>query len=271
MVSNSTPKAWFITGAGQGLGRAIACAALERGDLVAASTRRIDDVLGLSKQFGERVLPLELDVRDRAAAAPVLASALQKFGRVDVVVNNAAKPLTAAVEEVTEAEARDVIDTNLLGTLWVTQAALPIMRAQGNGHIVQISSGGGVISWPTNGVYQATKFGIDGMSEALAQETQHLGIKVTVVQVGHMATDFGRYNDRTRPQIDAYAPQHAKLAVVSGRKGNDPASVAAKLLKVIDSADPPLRVLLGRPLDDIREAYEGRLRTWEEWRSITEI
>src|SRR5690349_20062057 len=153
-------KTWFVTGSGRGLGRAIVTAALQRGDRVAASARRLEDVADLSERFGERVLPLALNVADRAAAPPALAAARDAFERIDVVVNNAARGLVAAVEEVTEVEVRDLIDTNLLGALWVTQAALPILRAQGGGHIVQISSGGGVLSWPANGVYQASKWGL---------------------------------------------------------------------------------------------------------------
>lgn len=264
------PKTWFVTGSGQGLGRAIVCAALERGDQVAASTRNIADVAGLADRFGERVLPLELDVRDRGAAAPALAKAREHFGRIDVVVNNAGRALACAVEEANEREARDVIDINLLGTLWVTQAALPILRAQGSGHIVQISSGGGVISWPMNGVYQASKWGIEGMSEALAQETRHLGIKVTIVQVGHMESGLGRTAAPEGPTLDAYAEPRAKLGGVAGRKGNDPNALAVKLLKVVDAEEPPLRALLGRPLDDISAAYEERLSSWSEWLRVLE-
>jgi NAD(P)-dependent dehydrogenase (short-subunit alcohol dehydrogenase family) len=256
---------WFVTGAGRGLGRAIAQAALDRGDEVVATSRRVDDVAELAQRYGDRVLPLGLDIRNRAAAAPALTAAQEWFGRLDVIVNNAARSLVGAVEEVTEAEARDLIDTNLLGTLWVTQAALPILRAQGSGHIVQISSGGGVISWPMNGVYQASKWGLEGMSEALAQESRHLGIKVTIVQVGHMESGFGRAPAADQPVLDAYAAPRAMLSGVGGRKGNDPNDLAIQLLKVVDAEEPPLRTLLGRPLDDIRAAYEARLATWKDW------
>jgi NAD(P)-dependent dehydrogenase (short-subunit alcohol dehydrogenase family) len=260
-------KTWFVTGAGRGLGRAIAGAALDRGDRVAATSRRLEDVADLAERYGEAVLPLGLDIRDRAAAAPALAAAQARFGRIDIVVNNAARSLVGAVEEVPEAEARDLIDTNLLGTLWVTQAALPILRGQGGGHIVQISSGGGVISWPMNGVYQASKWGLEGMSEALAQESGHLGIKVTIAQVGHMESGFGRSPAPDQSVLEAYAGPRALLAGVGGRKGNDPSALALDLLKVVDSDEPPLRVLLGRPIDDIRAAYEARLATWEEWKA----
>jgi NAD(P)-dependent dehydrogenase (short-subunit alcohol dehydrogenase family) len=257
-------KSWFVTGSGQGLGRAIVSAALERGDCVAASSRSLADVAGLAERFGEQVLPLALDIRDRAAAAPALAAARERFGRIDLLVNNAARALPCAIEEATEREARDLIETNLLGTLWVTQAALPILRAQGAGHIIQISSGGGVISWPMNGVYQASKWGVEGMSEALAQETRHLGIKVTIVQVGHMESNMGRWTAEG-PPLEAYDLPRAQLSGVAGRKGNDPHLLARRLLKIADVEEPPLRVLLGRPLDDIRAAYEQRLKTWEEW------
>ncbi|MDG2004211.1 MAG: SDR family NAD(P)-dependent oxidoreductase [Novosphingobium sp.] len=259
------PKTWFITGCGRGLGRAIACAALERGDQVAASSRRSSDVAGLRERYGDQVLPLELDIRNRNAAAPALAAAQESFGRIEVLVNNAARSLVGALEEIPESEARDLIDTNLLGTLWVTQAALPILRAQGRGHIVQVSSGGGVISWPMNGVYQASKFGLEGMSEALAQETKHLGIDVSIVQVGHMESEMGRPPVPEQPELEAYAAPRAMLTGVGARMGNDPADIAQQLLTLIDAPDPPLRALLGRSLDDIKQAYEERLSTWSEW------
>jgi NAD(P)-dependent dehydrogenase (short-subunit alcohol dehydrogenase family) len=263
-------KTWFITGAGRGLGRAIAMAALERGDRVAATSRRLEDVADLPAQFGEAVLPLGLDIRDRAAAGPAIAAAQERFGRIDVVVNNAARALAGAVEEVPEHEVRDCIDTNLLGTLWVTQAALPVLRAQGGGHLVQISSGGGVISWPMNGIYQASKWGIEGMSKAVAQEAAHLGIKVTIVQAGHMETGMARPLAPDQPELEAYAAPRSLLSDVSGRKGNDPNLLARKLLRVIDVPHPPLRILLGRSIDDIRAAYEARLKLWEEWAEVPE-
>lgn len=263
-------KVLFVTGAGRGLGRGIAVAALERGDQVAASSRRLEDVTDLSEQFGDLVLPLGLDIRDRVAAAPALDAARERFGRIDVLVNNAARSLSGAVEEMIEPEVRDLFDTNVFGTLWVTQAALPIMRAQGHGHIVQISSGGGVISWPMNGVYQATKWGLEGMSEALAQESAHLGIKVTTVQVGHSDSKFGRAPVTDQPVLDAYAEPRARLGAVGGRKGNDQGELGRRFLQIVDAPDPPLRVLLGRRIDDIRAAYESRLALWEEWQAAME-
>lgn len=260
----ANPKTWFVTGSGQGLGRAIVEAALERGDRVAATTRNVADLAGLTDRYGDRVLTLAFDVRDRNAAPPALAAAKDRFSRIDVVVNNAARALSCAVEEAGEAEVRDVIDTNLLGTLWVSQAALPILRAQGGGHIVQISSGGGVVSWPMNGVYQSSKYGVEGFSEAMAQESRHLGIKVTIVQAGHMDTGMGRHARSDSPQIAAYDEPRALLGGVAGRKGNDPRDLAPRLLRLVDLPEPPLRLLLGRPIDDIRAVYEQRLQTWAD-------
>lgn len=258
-------KIWFITGAGSGFGHALARAALERGDKVAASTLTPAKLAPLAEEFGDNVLPLALDVRDREAAALSLAAASQRFGRIDVVVNNAGRGLVAAVEESGEKAVRELLETNLLGTLWVSQAALPIMREQGHGHIVQISSGNGVISSPMLGIYQATKFGIEGMSEALAQEVANLGIKVTIVQAGFMETEFGPSMAAPGKVLDAYSPFRQQMAAYAGHKGQDPGVLARKLFAVVDSAEPPLRVLLGRPLDDIRRAYEERLQNWADW------
>jgi NAD(P)-dependent dehydrogenase (short-subunit alcohol dehydrogenase family) len=261
------PKAWFVTGARTGLGRAIALAALERGDLVAATARRREDVADLADSFGERVLPLALDVAARAAAAPALEAARERFGGLDVVVNNAGRGLVCAVEEATEAEVRDLIDTNLLGALWVTQAALAIFRAQGHGRLVQISSGGGVLSWPTTGVYQASKWGLEGLSEAVSQETAHLGIKVTLVQAGFMETNFGASVASEGQPIEAYA-RFRQRPPGPPPKGADPNDLARRLMRVIDAEDPPLRVLLGRKVDDIRAAYEARLEQWDDWAEV---
>lgn len=260
-------KVWFITGAGRGFGRAVARAALERGDKVAAGTLTHENLAGLAGEFGDNVLPLALDVRDRDAAIRAMAAAKERFGRIDVVVNNAGRGMVAAIEEAGEQAIRDLVETNLLGTLWVTQAALPVMREQGHGHIVQISSGNGIVSSPMLGIYQATKFGVDGMSEALAQELAHLGIRVTIVQAGFMETEFGPSMLAGESKIDAYSVFRERMAAYAGRKGQDPDELAGRLLALVDDPDPPLRVLLGRPLDDIRKAYEERLQTWSDWQA----
>jgi NAD(P)-dependent dehydrogenase (short-subunit alcohol dehydrogenase family) len=257
-------KVWLVTGARVGFGRAIVTAALDRGDQVAATARRIEDVADLSERYGERVLPLALDVADRAAAAPALAAARERFGRLDVVVNNAARGLMAAVEEASEADVRDVFETNLFGAIWVTQAAVALFREQGGGHLVQISSGAGVLSWPTNGVYQATKWALEGLSEAVAQEAGHLGVKVTLVQAGYMETNFAASLRQEGPKLEAYA-RFRQRPPGPPPKGADPAELMPKLMRIVDAPDPPLRVVLGRPVADIRAGYEARIKLWEEW------
>jgi NAD(P)-dependent dehydrogenase (short-subunit alcohol dehydrogenase family) len=257
-------KVWLVTGARSGLGRAIVTAALDRGDQVAAAARRVEDVADLTERFGDRVLPLAFDVTDRAAAVPALAAARDRFGRLDVVVNNAGRGLMAATEEATEADVRELFETNLFGAIWVTQAAIALFREQGGGHIVQISSGAGVMSWPTNGLYGATKWALEGLSEAVAQEAAHLGVKVTLVQAGYMETNFGASMVQAGAKLDAYS--RFRQPILGGMpKGADPAGLMPKLMQVVDSPNPPLRVLLGRPVADIRAAYEARIKLWEEW------
>src|SRR5271156_2236551 len=170
-------KVWFITGTSRGFGRVWAQAALARGDKVAATARDVKTLAPLVERFGNRVAPLALDVTDRAAVFAAVAQAQQRFGRVDVAINNAGYGLFGAIEEVSEANARAQLETNLFGALWVTQAVLPQMRAQGSGHIIQVSSIGGVNAFPTIGLYHASKWGLEGFSQALAAEVQGFGIK----------------------------------------------------------------------------------------------
>src|SRR5689334_16301028 len=172
-----TGKVWFITGTSRGFGRVWAEAALERGDRVAATARDIAALDPLAEAYGDAVLPLELDIRDRDAAFAAVAAAHAHFGRIDVVVNNAGYGLFGAVEDVTEAQAREQLDTNLFGTLWVTQAVLPFLRAQGGGHILQMSSIAGLASWPMLGLYHASKWAIEGLTDSLAQEVGRFGIR----------------------------------------------------------------------------------------------
>jgi NAD(P)-dependent dehydrogenase (short-subunit alcohol dehydrogenase family) len=174
-------KVWFITGTSRGFGRVWAQAALARGDKVAATARDVKTLAPLSERYGERVAAIALDVTDRAAVFRAVAEAQQRFGRLDVAINNAGYGLFGAIEEISEANARAQIETNLFGALWVTQAVLPIMRAQGAGHILQVSSIGGVSAFPTVGMYHASKWGLEGFSQSLAQEVAPLGIKVTQV------------------------------------------------------------------------------------------
>ncbi|MFR0354991.1 SDR family NAD(P)-dependent oxidoreductase [Streptomyces sediminimaris] len=263
-------KTWFITGASRGFGRIWAAAALSRGDRVAATARRPESLQPLVGTYGDRVLPLRLDVTDRAAVTAAVQEAAETFGRLDVVVNNAGYGLFGMVEETTEEQARAQIDTNLFGPLWVTQAALPILRAQQRGHIVQVSSLGGLAAFPTLGLYNASKWALEGMSEALAQEVGPLGIHVTVVEPGPYGTDWsGDSAVHTRP-IAAYEPvREARRAGATARAPQDPQATADVLLELVDLDAPPLRLFLGEyPYPVVEAVYRQRLDTWNTWRPL---
>ncbi|MBW5481387.1 SDR family oxidoreductase [Streptomyces bambusae] len=260
-------KVWFITGTSRGFGRVWAEAALERGDRVAATARSLDSLADLTEKYGDAVLPLKLDVRDRDAAFAAVAAAHERFGRLDVVVNNAGYGLFGAVEDVTEAQAREQIDTNLFGTLWVTQAVLPVLRAQGSGHILQMSSIAGLASWPMLGLYHASKWAVEGMSDALAQEVGRFGIHVTIVEPGPYKTDWRGASAVWAEPGEAYA--EVAKAPSAGSAPGDPAATAGPVLELVDSPNPPLRVLLGATvLDTVTAAYEERLAGWKQWDTL---
>lgn len=183
-------KTWFITGASRGFGRVWAQAALERGDRVAMSARNPQALTELAEAYGDRALPLTLDVTDRQAVFAAVDQVVEYFGTLDVVVNNAGYGLFGMVEETTEQQARAQLETNFFGALWVTQAVLPVLRRQGSGHILQVSSIGGIAAFPTLGLYNASKWAVEGLSEALAAELAPLGVKVTILEPGPYGTDW---------------------------------------------------------------------------------
>ncbi len=266
-------KVWFITGASRGFGREWSLAALERGDSVAATARDTAALGDLVAQFGDRVLPLALDVTDRAGCFEANAAAVARFGRLDVVVNNAGYGQFGMVEELSEAEARSQIETNLFGALWVTQAALPQMRAQGSGHLIQVSSIGGISAFAGIGIYHASKWALEGMSQALALEVAPLGIKVTLVEPGSYSTDWGDVSSRHAQPLPAYEASRAVAAKVrEARKASrgDPRATRAAILAVVDAAEPPLRIFFGNgPLAVATREYEQRLATWKAWEAVS--
>jgi NAD(P)-dependent dehydrogenase (short-subunit alcohol dehydrogenase family) len=267
-----TSKVWFITGASRGFGRVWAAAALARGDRVAATARDIATVKPLVDEYREAVLPLPLDVTDRRAAFAAVEEAAGHFGQLDVVVNNAGYGLFGTIEEITEEQARAQIDTNLFGALWVTQAALPILRAQGGGHILQVSSIGGIAAFPMLGLYNASKWALEAFSESLAQEVAAQGIKVTVVEPGPYGTDWsGASAVHTTPHPAYESIREARRAAVASRVLGDPATTAAAILTVVDAPEPPLRLFLGAyPYAVAERAYQERLATWQQWRAVAE-
>lgn len=266
-------KTWFITGSSKGFGREWATAALERGDNVAATARDTSTLDDLVATFGDRLLPQRLDVTDRAAAFAAVRAAHDHFGALDIVVNNAGYGQFGMVEELTEAEARDQLETNLFGALWVTQAALPILRAQGSGHILQVSSIGGISAFPNVGMYHASKWALEGISQALAQEVADFGIRVTLIEPTGYATDWAGPSARHATPLPAYEPVRDRAAAQRrarlSRPG-DPAATRAAVLAVVDSPNPPLRIFLGEgPLAVARADYEARLATWAEWNDVS--
>ncbi len=266
-----TPKVWFITGTSKGFGRVWAQAALARGDRVAATARRVATLAPLVERYGSQVAAIALDVTDKAAVAAAIQEAHATFGRLDVVINNAGYGLFGAIEEISEAEARAQIETNLFGALWVTQAALPILRAQGSGHIIQVSSIGGVNAFPTVGLYHASKWALEGFSQSLAAEVATFGIHVTLVEPGGYATDWGGPSAQRSAPLPAY--DDARAAIASFRKGNipgDPDATGPAILKVVDAKDPPLRIFFGSGgLPMTRAEYARRLETWEKWNPVS--
>jgi NAD(P)-dependent dehydrogenase (short-subunit alcohol dehydrogenase family) len=266
-------KTWFITGTSRGFGREWAAAALQRGDRVAGTARDPGTLDDLVAEHGDALLPLALDVTDRDAAFAAVAQAHEHFGQLDVVVNNAGYGQFGMVEELSEQEARDQIETNLFGALWVTQAALPFLRAQGSGHFLQVSSIGGISAFAGIGMYHASKWGLEGLSQALAQEVAGFGIHVTLIEPGGFSTDWGGASARHAEPLDAYQPMHEASQQRRARATpGDPTASAEAVLRIVDAEQPPLRAFLGSaPLGIAEKDYESRLATWREWQPVAEL
>jgi NAD(P)-dependent dehydrogenase (short-subunit alcohol dehydrogenase family) len=264
-------KVWFITGTSKGFGRVWAEAALARGDRVAATARDVTTLAPLVGRYGDQVAAMALDVTHKTAVDAAITEAHRRFGRLDVVINNAGYGLFGTIEEVSEAEARAQIETNLFGALWVTQAALPIMRAQRSGHIIQVSSIGGVNAFPTVGLYHASKWGLEGFSQSLAAEVAGFGIKVTLIEPGGFATDWGGPSAQRATQMPVY--DGARAAIAGFRSTNvpgDPNATGPAILKVVDAKDPPLRIFFGSGgLPMTRAEYARRIETWENWNHVS--
>jgi NAD(P)-dependent dehydrogenase (short-subunit alcohol dehydrogenase family) len=267
-------KTWFITGAGRGFGREFTKAALERGDRVAATARDTSTLDDLVATHGDAIVPLALDVTDRAAVFETVGRAHEALGRLDVVVNNAGYGLFGAVEEISEEQLREQLEVNLFGVLRVTQAVLPILREQGAGHIIQISTIGGQAAFPNLGGYHASKWALEGLSESLAQEVAGFGIKVTLIEPGAYSTDWAGSSAAHAEPLPPYDGLRAAMAQRQGasRPGmtGDPAAAGPAILKVADADEPPLRVLFGTvPTQLVPHIVQQRLDTWEQWKSLS--
>ena len=264
-------KVWLITGASRGLGRVWAEAALSRGDKVAATARKWADVADLQERFGKNVLPLSLDVTEAEQVRQVVQQAHQHFGKLDVILNNAGYALAGSVEEVDEGEVRAQFDTNFFGVLRVIQAALPLLRQQGSGHLVTVSSSVAIKEGePLLGFYGATKWAIEGLHESLAKEIQAFGINVTLIEPGAYGTDF--YSSAKEvPGMEAYANLRSLvLESLANMAYGNPQSTAEAILRIVDAKEPPLRLVIGSEvLPMARSTYADRLATWEAWEEVS--
>jgi NAD(P)-dependent dehydrogenase (short-subunit alcohol dehydrogenase family) len=266
------PKVWFITGASKGFGRIWAEAALARGDQVVATARDPRTLDGLVERYGDNVLAHRLDVTDKAAVDATVQKAHDRFGRLDVVINNAGYGHFGMIEELAEDEVRSQLETNFFGALWVTQAALPIMRAQGSGHIIQVSSIGGISAFPTVGAYHASKWALEGFSQSLAQEVAGFGIHVTLIEPGGYSTDWAGPSATHSEENPAYADvrEAAKNRRSAAASPGDPKATRDAILKVVDADEPPLRIFFGEaPLEIATKDYESRLAEWNEWQPVS--
>jgi NAD(P)-dependent dehydrogenase (short-subunit alcohol dehydrogenase family) len=266
---------WFITGSSRGFGRALTEAVLEAGHSVAATARRPEQLDDLVARYGSQIRPVKLDVTSPADAEKAVASAIEAFGGIDVLVNNAGYGFSGAFEEMTPNEFSRQIDTNFWGVVHVTRAALPVLRRQGEGHIIQITSIGGRIGVPGLSGYNAAKFAVEGFSESLAQEIKPLGLKLTIVEPGGFRTDWAGNSMAYAMPIEAYAPtvgvMRKHMETHTGHEPGDPRKGAAAILKIADQSTPPLRLPLGNDAMTLgRRGYQQSLDELDRWASITQ-
>ncbi|MDR3678521.1 MAG: oxidoreductase [Flavipsychrobacter sp.] len=267
-------KVWFITGVSSGFGQALVEVLVDAGYQVVGTLRKDEQVAAFNSKYGGKAHAVKMDVTNREQVVTGYAKALEVYGHIDVVVNNAGYGFFGAIEEVSEQEARDQMETNFFGALWVTQQALPVMRAQKSGHIVQISSMAGMRGGPGVGIYNASKHALEGFSEALALEVAPFNIKVTIVEPGPFRTKWaGESAARSEKVIDAYedTPAGKRIAQIQGYSGQqpgDPVKGAKAIIKAVESTEPPLRLPLGSvavdAILDKLHSVEQEIKKWEK-------
>jgi NADP-dependent 3-hydroxy acid dehydrogenase YdfG len=274
MEGEMVSKVWFITGTSRGFGRIWADAALKRGDKVAATARTLESIADLKERYGENILTLELDVTRPDQAKTAVVQAHAHFGRLDVVLNNVGYPLIATIEEASADDVRALYETNIIGTLSVIQAALPLLREQGSGHIIGISSTLGHVTMPLIGYYCSSKWAFEAIHESLAMEIKPFGIDVTIVEPGAYATEFGGSSSgKFATSLDVYADLKAHVfeGMQTMERGNPNATPEA-MFKLVDAEIPPLRLFLGsHNLPQVRAAYADRMAVWEKWQTVAEL
>lgn len=265
-------KVWFITGASRGFGRIWADAALKRGDKVAATARNVESIAHLKERYGENALALELDVTKPDQVKSAVAQAHAHFGRLDIILNNAGYSLVGTIEEGSASEVRALYDTNIFGTLSVIQEALPLLRKQGYGHILGVSSGLGHVTTPLIGYYCSSKWAFEAIHESLAAEIKPFGINVTILEPGAYATEFGSPESlKFSATLDVYENLRTQVFErLRSMERGDPNATPGTLFKIVDAENPPLRFFLGsHNLPWVRAAYAERLATWEAWESVS--
>jgi len=274
-TDNKKGLVWLITGTSQGFGRELVQAALQRGDSVVATSRSPDKVVSAFKGAADRLLAVPMDLTDAGQISGVVEKAIARFGRIDVLVNNAGYGIVGAVEEASDAEVVKVHELNVFGLLRVTRAVLPHFRERRSGYVVNLSSIGGLVGLPGFGIYNATKFAVEGLSEALATEVAPLGIKVIIVEPGPFRTDFlGGSLAESEKTLPDYAETAGKTRAGAGQRNGqqpgDPARAAEAIIKAVTSEHPPLHLLLGRFAYERATAKLDALRQeFEAWREVT--
>lgn len=272
MAETGKSRTWFITGSSTGFGRLLAEEVLKAGENVVATARKVEQVADLEQKYPAQALALPLDVTKQEQVDGAVAQTLERFGRVDVLVNNAGYGVTGAIEEVSDAELEPMYEANVFGLLRVTRAFLPQFRKQRSGHILNLSSIGGLAASPGWGLYQSTKFAVEGLSEALAQEVAPLGIRVTIIEPGPFRTDFlGRSGVEAAKRIEDYSStaDNARRyrSDQHGRQPGDPLKAVQAMMEVVNSSNPPLRLLLGagalRRVQQKMEAWQKEIAAWE--------
>lgn len=268
-------RVWFITGCSGGFGRAVAEAALARGDTVVGTLRKADQCKEFERLAPGRSFAEQLDVRDAGRVLDVTQAAIERCGRIDVLFNNAGHGMLGAVEETSLDEARGIFDTNFFGTFNVTKALLPQLRQQGSGHILNMSSGAGIGAVPGLGVYSATKFAVEGLSEALAAEVAIFGLKVTIIEPGAFMTGFATGAAAlVRESLPAYAPLTSQVAAGMqhwySTQAGDPRRAAEAILRIVDEPQPPLRLVLGGDaLHGVRAKIDSLRANVDAWEALT--
>ena len=267
-------QVWLITGSSRGLGRALAEAVLAAGHKLVATARDPSQLEDIKERYGDNVLTISLDVTDEQSAASAVKAAVETFGRLDVLVNNAGYGDVGSIEDTSLADFRAQIETNLFGTIIVTKAALPLMREHGFGHIIQFSSVGGRIGPAGRAPYAAAKWGVEGFSEVLSREVGPLGVKVTIIEPGGFRTDFAGASTQLREGRPEYEDTVGKMARYqrdyNGKQPGDPAKAAAAVVYIASLAEPPLRLLLGS--DAVRGVEQNdavRAEAHRQWRDLS--